>query len=187
MVVILFCGKAGVGKTTSSKMMYKYLESKNKAAATGSFAGAVKACAEDYFRWNCVKDEYGRKLLQLVGGFGREVNPDIWVLNLIDTIDFYEDTCHTQYFIVDDCRFPNEIKKMQERYTTYVIRIESPEREILKGTLAYDDLSEISLPSGNNEMYDFLVNNTRTLEELNITIEEIVDKILKMEKQKCKN
>lgn len=174
-IIVLFCGKAGVGKTTSARLATKLC---NKKCSVFSFASSVKNCARDYFYWDGNKDEYGRKLLQLVGGFGREINPDLWVIHAKNSIKNFSPA----FAFIDDCRFPNEINKMKGFFKTYTVRIEASDREILKGTPAYDDLSEVSLPSGENELYDFVIDNSGTLEELETNVKDIINKILEMEK-----
>jgi hypothetical protein len=179
--LVLFSGKAGVGKTTSacyaSEYAYRKLFLNSKVF---SFAHGVKECARNYFLWNGEKDAHGRDLLQRVGKFGREINPNNWVDYLLT--DYYEYPDINIGF-VDDCRFMNEIEVPKNFLTVYTIRIESPEREILKGTPAYDDLSEISLPSGPNVLYDFIVWNTGTKEDLKKAIEQIVSIIVDKENE----
>ncbi len=173
-IVLLFCGKAGVGKSTSARFAIDLCKGKR---AIFSFASSVKRCASDYFYWDGTKDEYGRKLLQMVGGFGREVNPDLWVIHTKNAIKHFS----PDFAFIDDCRFPNEVLKMKSFFITYTVRIESPQREILKGTPAYDDPSEVSLPSGENNMYDYVIWNTGTLDELKNSIKNIIDDILDKE------
>lgn len=178
--LVLFCGKAGVGKTTSANYAASYSYMKRFVnSRVLSFASGVKECAKKFFGWNGTKDIYGRELLQKVGGFGREINPNNWVDRLIEKFTETND----EIGFVDDCRFINEIRIPKCAFKTYVIRIESPDREILKGTPAYDDPSETSLPSGINELYDFIIWNTGTKEDLKETIEKIVDIILDKENE----
>lgn len=173
--VILFCGKAGVGKTTSATMASEYAYRKLFIDSdVFSFARGVKKCAQQFFGWDGKKDEHGRHLLQLVGRFGREINLDNWVNYLIKDIEESSDSL----CFVDDCRFPNEIEKIKKYFRTYTIRIESPDREILKGTEAYNDPSETSLPSGTDGNYDVIVYNTGSLEDLKESIQGIINTII---------
>jgi len=178
--VVLFCGKAGVGKTTSAMFAKDYVNNKRfMTSDVFNFAYAVKECAKNFFGWNEVKDNWGRYLLQEIGKFGRSINKNTWIYLLIKKIN----DSKVDIVFIDDCRFPNELKMIKDLFKTYVIRIEAPNREILKYTSAYDDPSETSLPSGPNKLYDITVWNTGTIEELEKSIKEIVDNILDKENE----
>lgn len=177
-IMVLFTGKAGVGKTTSACFASEFTYRKRFLnSGVFSFAYGVKKCAREFFSWDGVKDVYGRNLLQKIGNFGREINPDNWINYLLADVEESD----SNICFVDDCRFLNEILIPKKFLKVYTVRIEAPDREILKGTPAYDDPSETSLPSGVNELYDFVIWNTGTKEDLKEAVEKIVDTILDKE------
>jgi len=165
--IILVSGKAGVGKTTFSDYFCRNVVDINHTVDLLSFAYPIKRCARDDFMWDGDKDKKGRRLLQNLGRVGREYDKDLWVkhlLNLTQVGPFPLD-----FYIVDDWRFPNEFEYLnkQDFYDIYTIRVISPDREILRGSPEYDDISETSLDSWENDRFSGLIYNTGSLDALN--------------------
>jgi hypothetical protein len=184
-LLVLFSGKAGVGKTTAARYGLDYLANEHKL--TGdlfSIASSVKAAAKTSFGWDGNKDDRGRLLLQEVGRAGRNYDKDIWIAKTFDRIatafEFPPD-----FILIDDWRFINEFNYLGADSLVFkplTIRIESPDRECLKGTPYYDDISETSLPTVlvdrevnetyfmKNMLYNYTIANVGTLDELNNSI-----------------
>lgn len=174
---ILIAGRAGTGKDTSSLIMDSYFIRDRRFKSTiSSFAGELKEVAVK-MGWDGKKDDRGRKLLQDLGKVGREYDINIWAKKLIEYVLFDYDL-----IIIPDWRFPNEYQYVWNYFDrVYRIRLEAPSRESLKGTDRYNDVSEISLPSGyitdkeavrvNHSWYEFVVPNessqARLVEKLN--------------------
>ena len=196
---VLLSGKAGVGKTTSAKYLKDYLETKyNLKGRIISIAGGVKQSAKECYGWDGVKDSRGRKLLQSVGRIGREYNEDVWIKKA------YEEMTSSEYpydfIIIDDWRFPNEKNFLlsKEILHTITVRIEAPNREILKGTPEYRDTSEVSLPSvmlledkgidwTAGLEYKYCLDNRGKLEELYSSLEILADREIDNLRFKQKN
>jgi hypothetical protein len=107
--VILLSGKAQVGKTTTANIIKKHLEDRGKKVLITPFAAYLKFICKEHFKWNGKKDEEGRHILQYVGtDVVRKKVPDFWVKAVIDLVTVFSD--EIDYFIVDDCRFVNEIE-----------------------------------------------------------------------------
>lgn len=176
MIYILVSGRAGTGKDTCSNYIAKVLAQKKYFVSRGAFAKGVKDTAT-FMGWNGEKDEKGRKLLQDIGNVGRQYDKDIWVKQ---TVDYYKDS-RSNFVIISDWRFPNESDYILKKgYPVITIRVEAPEREALKGTSRYNDVSETSLPSydDSHNTYDFLVKNNGSYEDLYEKLDSIVEKIL---------
>jgi hypothetical protein len=156
MFSILVSGKAGVGKTTFSVYLEQYLPDITMHLP---FARGVKDIASA-MGWDGCKDDKGRLLLQKIGAVGREYNPDVWVKKALVA------GVGCDYLVHDDWRFPNELNFMRNKVDhTLAIRIEAPERELLKGSCLYNDISETSLPSATIDIalaeayYDIIIYN----------------------------
>jgi hypothetical protein len=182
-LAILFSGKAGVGKSRSAAYVVDYLsKTYNLEGYINPFAFGVKELAKKGYGWDGVKDTKGRKLLQDIGRIGREYNENIWVDKALQRFYSGETVFPKDFVIFDDWRFPNELIRLQKEpgFHIMTVRIESPEREILKGIKEYDDISENALPSVNfeeklPEYYEHAINNTSSLDDLYSTLEYILD------------
>jgi len=169
-ICILISGKAGVGKSISASLLHKYLEERHGInREIFNFAKAVKETAK-FLGWNGEKDTKGRRFLQHLGQTAREYNKDIWVEKTIyGEIEKYY-TYPLDVVLIDDWRFPNEAEFISRSplYEVVKLRIESPGREILKGTPEYNEESEISLPKAveSPEYYDYILFNEGTIEDL---------------------
>lgn len=188
MLSILVSGKAGVGKTTFSNFLVGYLP-KNKTYII-PFALGVKEVARTGFGWNGCKDDEGRKLLQEVGAVGRRYDKDIWVKQALEVAKY------RRYSIHDDWRFPNELNYFRNNnINTLTIRIEAPDRESLKGSPLYTDISETSLPSATTEVgisanyYDIIIYNNLdiSLDTLSLMAREVACDILLKESRNDPN
>jgi hypothetical protein len=105
MKIIAFTGLAQSGKTTAANFI--------QGAKILSFADPVKQIALSCFNWDGVKDEKGRKLLQVIGTeCGRAYDYDIWVKKMRDLINKISPL--NEIIAIDDCRFDNESNLVRE-------------------------------------------------------------------------
>lgn len=176
-IAILISGRAGVGKSLTAKLMKEYLDTLKLKSAIFPFAFGVKQSAE-FMGWDKNKDEKGRQLLIDVGMAGRKYDPDLWCKTTFKYIIPEASGFPFDFVLVDDCRFENEINYVKNDWTyqTFTVRVISPDRECLKGTPQYDDISETSLT---NEMdYNYYILNLFSLEELKERAEQIIKDII---------
>lgn len=142
----LFSGKAGVGKSFHAQVMSNILKESGYSSTRDSFAMGVKRAATS-MGWDGKKDQKGRRLLQDVGQTGRRYDEDMWVRETFGRLEDAEEYPF-DVVIIDDCRFRNEIayvQKYEQLYECIPVRISAPEREILKGTPEYNEISELDL------------------------------------------
>ncbi len=180
LVVVLISGRAGTGKTTAAKFMSAYLDHPYSIAnAVVPFASSLKNIAK-VLGWDGNKDDKGRKFLIDLGAVGREYDKDCWCKQ---TEVLIENFCpDASVILIDDWRFPNEFEFFQKSnyYQTFTVRIYSPERELLKGTQFYNDLSETSLPEYDVEhFYDYTIINKSTLLNFESNCKAIISDIIK--------
>lgn len=108
-VVVLISGKAGAGKSTFAKYLEQDAIIEGLSCVRTAFADALKDIAYDNFGWDGKKDEKGRRLLQNLGDVGRSYNTDLWVNKVKDKILEHIPLKDTALYIIDDCRYLNEI------------------------------------------------------------------------------
>jgi len=124
LLIIGFAGKNGSGKSTLANRLYHLLPKLDyslgwQGVQLESFAKRVKDCAITYFNWDGEKDDKGRHLLQWLGtDVGRFYDQDIWIRNMMNSLEYYYLNIWQQYLyendkyiiIIDDVRFDNEAK-----------------------------------------------------------------------------
>ena len=176
----MFSGKAGVGKTFWSDILQKYLQDSGYKSYKSPFARGVKDTA-NFMGWNGKKDEKGRILLQEIGKSGRAYDINMWAksafLSIEDSVGYPYDCV-----FIDDWRFKDEYYYVVEKEPLYHpirIRIEASEREILKGTPQYDDVSETDL---DDFVFDYKIDNhddgkSRILDLLDIATRSEIQKM----------
>jgi len=176
-VVVLISGKAGVGKTTSARILQRYCVSSEINSGIFSLATGVKDAAFQCFNWSGSKDLKGRKLLQDIGKVGREYNSLIWVKSLEQNVLDINLESLPSFIFIDDWRFPNEAEYFLQGdlYSVRRFRIIAPNREILKGTDTYNDESEMALDGYMD--FDLIVDNSGALSLL----EEVLINFIKKE------
>jgi dephospho-CoA kinase len=177
-MIVLIGGRAGEGKSTFANLCGRYLiQEKSISSVTIPFASMVKETAF-VMGWDGEKDDKGRKLLQEVGRIGREYDLNLWANHVVN----YIKDCDGQgfeYYFIDDWRFPNEAKVIREHFhPVELVRMRRPEEfHTLIDTALYNDVSEASL-SDENSYYDYIVNNSKDLDELEAQAEQFVEEIL---------
>lgn len=165
--LVFISGVAGAGKTTSAKYLAdKLYEGRSDYAlynvAIYPLAEPIKELAYWNFGWNGLKDERGRRLLQVLGTeAGRSYNPNIWVEKLANKVELQLQI--PNFVFVDDWRFENEADYFNDNFLYEVTRIRI-NREVQTSDI-YEHESENGLPT-NREYYDFFIDNEGTIEEL---------------------
>jgi hypothetical protein len=177
---ILIAGRAGTGKDTAADYLYQVLAGEKRSVSIDHFASGIKQFAK-WMGWDGVKDAKGRALLQDLGKIGRAYDENTWCKYL------FNNTLDRDIIIIPDWRFPNEYAFVKRKGLNVItIRMYAPDREMLKGTDRYNDISETSLPEpyfieGSYVMkssnYDFIAINSSTKEHLYSKLDNILGSI----------
>lgn len=98
----------------------------------------------------------GREIMQAYGDFHRSIDPNYWIKKVVDKI---EKECYSNVLITD-IRYPNELSVINtfSGVSIKIVREDAPE---IHGS---QHSSETSMD--NVSEYDFVVNNSGTIEEL---------------------
>jgi hypothetical protein len=185
--LVLFGGKAGVGKTTAAKYVQDNLSKYNRLIVELTpLAKPIKEIAYSVFKWDGNKDDKGRRLLQVIGtDAGREYNENLWVEYLDTSILGSGFIPH--FVLVDDWRFPNEMGFFTGNffYDVVTVRIENDRVKSQHGISEHP--SEVSLPTATHEQlefspstqdpyypYNFSVFNNGTKEDLYKKLDKIL-------------
>lgn len=182
MKIFLVGGRAGEGKTTFAVEAIEALRVKDLFAEKVSFAQGVKDTAS-FMGWDGDKDDRGRRLLQVIGGAGREYDLDIWANRAVRTI--LQMTPLPHFVFIDDWRFPNEEVVLRREFadvsTIRIVR-RPVESHLLWGTPMYNDPSESSLDDYYNDQdYDYLVVNDGSLTSFVQMAERFAKELIRVE------
>ena len=112
MKVVCVSGKARHGKDTTAGYLKEQLEARGKKVLIAHYGDLVKYICKTFFDWDGQKDEKGRTLLQYVGtDVVRSQAPDYWVDFVASVLQMFPN--EWDYVLIPDCRFPNEIWRME--------------------------------------------------------------------------
>lgn len=120
MMVIMFGGKARVGKTTLAKLFTEYLYNKGYSPVIVPFADILKREVEKTGLTKEANPEQYRLACQVLGSGMRKQNPDFWVTKFedrlneikiqdIENLETNPKNWHEKCVLVDDCRYLNEV------------------------------------------------------------------------------
>ena len=150
-----------------------------------AFADEVKRLARELFPEEFVQNDKPVNLLQWLGNTMRQRNPDVWINKLSTMIQLTKDPVPN--LVVTDVRYPNEVQalknlgftivKVQVPVEVSVERCKATEINFTEELLLHE--SE-QLAQSNEQYYDYVIENTGTLEELYSKVEEMVE-VLKSE------
>ena len=171
-VIFLVSGKAGSGKSTFAQDAILELDKFGIKANRMSFAAKLKDIASQYFGWSGIKDERGRTLLQHLGECGREYHINTWVNNLIH--DIVTDVSNTKVYIIDDCRYVNEITCFEYDYRFKVIKI-NIQRTNYNSNLTLEQQMDVSENGLNNYAgFDTIIINNSDRQGFATQVKEVV-------------
>lgn len=120
MIIIGFSGRARTGKSTLSRHLYDAAHDAGWDVEIKPFAGPLKRHVVEDMGYAKEKDpDNYRKFCQEIGASKRAENPDHWVnLWYEDMKAEYkkemEEAVRPRLYLVDDVRYPNELKKLAE-------------------------------------------------------------------------
>jgi dephospho-CoA kinase len=179
---IIISGKMGTGKTTAAK----YLES-NYGYKIYSFADKLRELAYDLFEPYIKEDTKPRELLQDLGDSIREIcyrcygEREVWVKYLQKRINDEQDSEIGVPYVIDDCRYKNELHAFMWDMGWKSLRI-NVDMDIRKRryvsrygkTFSYEQNSFISEVDLDNEKFNFVINNNDGLLDLYKKLDAIV-------------
>lgn len=165
--IIAVSGKARHGKDTFCDMFIDKM--KDKKVLKIGYADYLKHIAERYLGWDGKKDEKGRTLLQDLGVSVREKDENFWVDTVIRLINVIGD--RFDYVLINDCRFPNEIKRWQDITTVRITRTG------FESDLSEKQKNHISETALDDYKFNYRIS-ARNLKELEQATEHFIEDII---------
>lgn len=162
MKVILISGKARNGKDTVASLLQDVLTSDGKRVLITHYADLLKYICRNYLGWDGNKDDNGRRILQYVGtDVIRKRNPTLWVDFIVMILQYFSE--QWDYVIIPDCRFPNEITTMTDKFDAVHIRVS---RSNFQSPLTAEQKLHPSETALDNVLPDYYMLNDGTLDDL---------------------
>lgn len=157
MKVICISGKARHGKDTLAGYLVEGLQLHHKRILITHFADLVKYVCKAFFKWDGVKDERGRTLLQYVGTDRvRAVSPDYWADFIVNILSMFKD--EWDFVIIPDTRFPNEYELLKHYgFDVSLVRVVRPDFD---SGLTEEQKQHPSETALDDYVYDYIVENT---------------------------
>ena len=150
-----------------------------------AFADEVKRLAKELFPEEFTDNDKPVDLLQWLGNTMRQRNPDVWINRLSTMIQLTKDPVPN--LVVTDVRYPNEVQALKNLGFT-IVKVQVPVEVSIERSKATEvNFTEElllheseQLAQSNEQYYDYIIENTGTLEELYSKVEEMVE-VLKSE------
>ena len=145
-----------------------------------AFADEVKRLARELFPEEFVQNDKPVDLLQWLGNTMRQRNPDVWINRLSTMIQLTKDPVPN--LVVTDVRYPNEVQALKNLGFT-IVKVQVPVEVSIERSKATEvNFTEElllheseQLAQSNEQYYDYIIENTGTLEELYSKVEEMVE------------
>lgn len=178
--IILISGKSHNGKSEVAKIFKQLLEQQGKKVLILPFAKYLKQYLHDYFGWDGInKDEVYRSNAQYIG---TEIirkklkKPLFHAMRICDDIEILGDKA--DYFLIDDCRFLNELTYTMARFPhkTISIRVSrvnynSPLTEEQQNHPSETDLDDY-------KGFDYYIYSKNSIENLEFETKRVFNKIM---------
>lgn len=155
--------KSRMGKDTTAVLISRLLEENWKGhSLVTSFAAELYKVTESIQKSLGKKVEKDRSLLREVGeGLKRVYGPNVWV----DVVEKSIEDTPDRPFIVTDMRLPQEVE-MLKRHKFVTLNIKGDYRETVSNP---EHITETAL---DNFKYDYVIENTGSIDELKEKVEE---------------
>jgi hypothetical protein len=171
MQIILISGKAQHGKSESAKLIKSKLEKQNNKVLITAYGNLVKFVCEKFFGGGYQKNDHNRSLWQYIGtDIIRKQFPNYWVDFVIEIVSMFPN--EWDYVIIDDCRFPNEFERWEEKNWDVVkLRVE---RLNFKSPLTPKQQKHISETILDNYNFDYIIQSKSGLNNLKKEVSKFI-------------
>ena len=167
--ILLFCGKAQHGKDSSAKIIKNKL---GDSAVILHFAYLLKMIAKEYLNWDGTKVGQSRTLLQWLGTdrVRKEMQWNgYWAERVCDFIEILSNKY--EYFLIPDCRFPNEVEIPKKRFPNCRVTLIKIIRKDFDNGLSKEQKTHPSETSLDGYPCDWIIESKNGLDNLTKNME----------------
>ena len=183
MNLVAVSGKIGSGKSTFCEFLSEALREEKQEVEIKNFADKLKRITYEltgHYGYtqedkNVFLPDWGRTVGEILQQLGTQVmrehfDKNVWVKATLSNLN--EET----YYILGDCRFPNEVEAVKQR-GGITIRLEGDPALVRENSNRdINHLSETSLD--NYESFDYIYENNKSLEDLKIFAREVAKNLM---------
>ncbi len=176
-IIFIVSGRANSGKDTTCELINNNIKLKGLNSINLQFSSYIKMYAKVLSSWDGSEDTKPRALLQELGTniIRNKIDNMFFINRIIEDIKVYSYYCDV--ITISDARLPLELDMVNKNFdNVYKIRIERPSFE---NNLTKDErkhITETALDNYND--YDYIIENSGTIEELNEKVKKIVSEVL---------
>ncbi len=180
--IILISGKSASGKDAVAHVLKEQLEERGKTVLVIHFGDPVKWIARDFFNWDGQKGIEGRQLLQDIGTtMMRGYNPVYWA-EIVG--QFVAAANKWDYVLIPDLRFQNEYETIcKYNNDVTLVRVERFNEDgtkYINPTMTQEQANHISECELDNFAFDFIIENSGTLKDLQASVKTMLDLGMKL-------
>lgn len=164
--IYIISGKASSGKDTVADIIKKNLKEKTIII---SYAFYLKEYAKNILAWDGNNETKPRTFLQEIGDLVKSIDSNFLVNRILEDIEVYKH--YYKNIIISDARFESEIKCIENKYNYVKIYVYGRDNNLTEKEKKHN--TETSLDGYHD--YDFKIDNSGTLEELNKKVLEVLE------------
>tara|TARA_Y100000741_G_scaffold298172_1_gene239174 strand:- start:4886 stop:5410 length:525 start_codon:yes stop_codon:yes gene_type:complete len=163
---IAIIGKICSGKTTTADILIGLNNDFQKL----SFAGKVKSIAVELFDM----EKKDRKLLQQIGTYMREIDPNVWANYVVKQSKKYD------YVVIDDLRYKNEYDLLKKNGFKIIKLVISKELQLtrLKNTYTTNYEKHLENLNHESELFSETINNSDVDLVINVDYTKNINEVI---------
>lgn len=177
-IIFIIAGKARAGKDTTAKIIKKYAENKDLKVINLQFSSYIKMYAKNITNWDGSEETKPRTLLQELSTdvIRKKIDSFFFINRIIEDIKVY--SFYADIITISDTRLPEELDTISNTFhNVHKVLIKRPSFDNNLTDKEKQHLTEIALD--NYTDYNLIINNDKTLEDLEITVINKIKSIIK--------
>lgn len=171
--IYMVAGKARNGKDSIAQNIVSYYQLREKKTINLQFSSYIKEYAKKISDWDGREEEKPRELLQQLGTtlIRKKIDENFFIRRIIEDINVY--SYFFDVIVLSDVRFDLELMQIKNAFQNVKrIKVVRPGVEQVLGNLKQHE-TENSLV--NDELYDKIINNDGSLEELERKVYQMLE------------
>lgn len=173
--IYVIAGQARHGKDSLADAILNYYEEIGKEGIRLQFAYYIKEYAKKICDWDGSEENKPRELLQQLGTelVRKQIDEKLFINRTIQDIELY--SYFFDVIVISDARYDLEIESIKKNFpSSQIIRVLRPNMEHVLGKLESHETERGLI---NDLLYDVVIHNDGSLEDLNKKVRTMIDKL----------